>query len=314
MTHQRVAYMSRHEALVWLPDALRDAGINVVELTGWADNQPGYYWTDQHDRHHGFLGKPNGWVWHHTASLGYTPFVKNAAGQTKANLWLGLARGNRLYAFGNGPPTVVFASGGPANYSAGAGRRAVLDDFVAKDRQFNGPQRLPDTPGFYGNRYYGATELVHPGDGSACHQGVWEMQAHIAAIMSAHWGWSAYRHIGHLDHTRRKIDQRFDQGAPYTIGLMQRMVLAPPPPPPEADDMNYRKMIDMWGPVGLEKLKQAGRWDGTVAWYFNGGSDAEAGANQNLVEHIMVNDALLTIDEGSDGGGDLSRGDSVTLN
>ncbi len=230
--------MTDHTALLWLPDALHDAGIAFAELTGWKANKAGYFWTREDDTDDEYIGEPVGWMWHHTATTGYTPRVVNANGRTKANLWMGLARGNRLYEAGNGPPTVVIASGGPANFSAGAGKRWVLDSYVAEDVRFHGPQREPDDePPFHGNRYYGATETVHRGDGSPMHPGVWEMQLQVAALMCQRWDWSAWRHVGHLDHTRRKVDQRVDQGAPYTIGLMQDQVQAlispaPPPPPP----------------------------------------------------------------------------------
>jgi hypothetical protein len=119
----------------------------------------------------------------------------------------------------------VFASAGPANYSQGKGRLNVLTNYVNLDVRFPGPQDLPDdVPPFYGNRYYGATEVIHPGDGSPVQEDIWEYQVTIAALMSEHYEWSPWRHIGHLDHTIRKIDQKFAQGAPYTIAAMQNAV------------------------------------------------------------------------------------------
>ena len=67
------------------------------------------------------------------------------------------------------------------------------------------------------------------------------------------------------------------------------------------EEMDYRKMLNLWGPEGLEKLRVAGRWSGITAYYFDGRSDAEEGANQNIVEHIMVNDATLSVDESGEG-------------
>ncbi len=247
--------MPEHQTLLWLPDALRDAGINFAELHGWKTNQSGYYWTNENNQHFGYNGDPVGWVWHHTASLGFTPYVKNAQGQTKANLWMGLARGNRLYQLGNGPPTVVLASGGPGNFTEGSGRRNVLTNYVALDNRFPGPQKLADdSPKFFGNRYYGSTEVIHSGDGSPLHPGVWEMQVQVAALMSQHYGWSEFRHIGHLDHTKRKVDQRFQQGQPYTIAAMQADIAAL-----MEDDMNYKKIVHGdWGEEGLGQMVDAG--------------------------------------------------------
>jgi Putative peptidoglycan binding domain len=210
-----------HTTLRWLPAAAAAAGLNVVELDGWQTNQQGYYWTDETFHHHSYAGDPVGWAWHHTATTNYVPYVKNSEGKTKANLWMGLLRDGALYATGGGTPTVVVASGGPANFSTGAGRKEVLTDFVARDLRFPGPQRADDTLKYYGNRHYGTTETVHPGDGSPLDDGVWEMQLVVAGLMCEHYGWSPWRHIGHLDHTHRKIDPRYAQGAPYTIGLMQ---------------------------------------------------------------------------------------------
>ena len=56
------------------------------------------------------------------------------------------------------------------------------------------------------------------------------------------------------------------------------------------DDMaiDSRDILDLLGPAGLLNLKTAGAWEGNVPWYFDGGSDAEEGANDNLVEHLLA--------------------------
>lgn len=260
--------MYEHQALLPLPDLLRASGINVVELdktfdlydgtVGWKQNKQGYYFLDEKGKHFGYQGKPNGWVWHHTATSAYTPNVRNRSRQTKAMLYMGLTRGSdRMYQEGDGIPTVAFASAGPANYGNGSGNKPVLVDYVAADVRFNGPQRNNDTSGFYGNRYYGCTEIVHRGDGSPLDQGVFRMAYTTMAILSDFFGWSPWRHIGHLDHTRRKIDPRFEQGAPYTMGFMQDVaqgfsngIVTPPPleppiePPSGVHDMNIIKYKD----------------------------------------------------------------------
>jgi hypothetical protein len=257
--------MYEHTALLGLPDILRADGINVVELGAeydlyngtydWKHNKQGYYWVNENDKHFTYSGKPNGWVWHHTATSGYTPNVRNRSRQTKACMYMGLLRGDRLYQSGGGIPTVVFASAGPANYGNGSGVKTVLTDFVADDDRFFGPQRQSDDyPKWYGNRYYGCTEIVHAGDGSPLDQNVFRMAYKTMALMSDYFVWSPWRHIGHLDHTRRKIDPRFEQGAPYTMGFMQDVaqgyqsgVVVPPtpaPPEPEGHMMNTVKYSD----------------------------------------------------------------------
>ncbi len=264
--------MQPHDSLLWLPDALRAEGIRVVELDGWEFNQQNYFWTTLGDDgsavHHGYFGDPNGWMWHHTASQAYTPYVKNSRGQTKANMFFGLWRGdpnNRLYASGEGVATVVMCSGGPANYSSGSGRKDVLRDFVMEDRRFRGPQRnVDDYPKFYGNRFYGNTEIVHPGDGSPLDVGVWRAAYVTASVLSDHFGWSAWRNIGHLDHTRRKVDPRFEQGSPYSIGLLQDAaegvsagVVSPPPQVPDSEeyDMKVVKRGDGYKSNGTVKKR-----------------------------------------------------------
>ena len=56
------------------------------------------------------------------------------------------------------------------------------------------------------------------------------------------------------------------------------------------DDMavNSRKILDHVGPAGLLNLKVAGAWGGEVAYYFDGRSDAEEGANDNIVEVLLA--------------------------
>ena len=251
--HPFQAETPRHLSLLWLPDALRAEAVNVVELDGWERNEPGYFWTDETFHHQTYSGDPVGWLWHHTASSRYVPYVKNSHGQTKANLWMGLWRADTLFSSGGGIPTVVFASGGPANFTAGAGRKEVLVEHVAKDLRFHGPQREKDTPDYFGNRHCGSTETVHPGDGSKLDDGVWKMQLIVASLMCDHYGWSQWHHIGHLDHTSRKVDPRFEQGAPYTIRLMQDSIqtnlrdtepLPPSPPQPTEADMRTVRFGD----------------------------------------------------------------------
>ena len=244
--------MAEHQALLFLPDALRDAGLPFGELTGWKSNQQGYYWVDANGKHFGYLGVPVGAMWHHTATTAYTPSVKGATGRTVANIYIGIWRTGRLWSFGGGEPMIVLASGGPANYSSGKGRREVLTQYVAKDKRFPGPQHQADdeNPRFYGNRYYVNTEVIHPGDGSALLPAVWDLQVETAAILSKRFGWSEFRNIAHEDHTARKIDQKFAQGAPYTIFQQQQDIKtameepAPPPPPPTGE--YEMRTIGLW--------------------------------------------------------------------
>ncbi len=259
----------KHAALLFLPDALFDAGIPFAQLTGWESNQQGYYWVDENGMHREYLGEPNGAMHHHTASRAYTPSVSNS-GRTVANIFIGIWRTGRLWSFGGGEPLVVLASGGPANYSSGSGRREVLTQYVVADRRFPGPQQgLDDAhPSFFGNRYYINTEVIHPGDGSALEPAVWDLQVETAAVISKHFGWSHWRNIAHQDHTRRKIDQRFAQGASYTIRQHQADIRVAMESPGEDDDMpSYEELrtdeFDLWSNENIMDAFDDGMFEST---------------------------------------------------
>ena len=238
---------TKHTTLLWLPDALKDAGIPFRVLSGWDTNKQGYYWTGADNLHHGYYGDPNGHILHHTATSEYTANVKNSLGQTKANVYAGLGRSGttRMYSTGDGSPRLDIASGGPANYGNGAGHRKVLSDYVAVDERFPGPLRTFDSDAadnYYANRYFIGTEIIHLGDGTELHPGVFEMVSRFAAILETHYGWDE-RHVGHEDSTRRKVDPRFKQGAPYTMSAFRSRIVELKDggePPPEEEQMLKR--------------------------------------------------------------------------
>lgn len=221
--------MNEHTVMAQLPQHLAAAGVPFIELDGWKTNQQGYFWVKPTGFHLQYDGQPNGHIVHHTASRAYTPYVKNRVGQTKANVWMGLWNGSRLYFeeqdAGFVEPMIVLSSAGPANFSAGAGKFEVLEQYVDKDLRFLGPQKQrDDDPKFWGNRYYWNTEVVHPGHGQPLHDGVYELLVAYCEVVTNFLNWSPWRTIGHYDHTRRKIDPRFAQGAPYTIADIQNQI------------------------------------------------------------------------------------------
>lgn len=201
-----------------LADECEAAGLNVWRLDGWETNEQGYYWLNQYGRHAYYEGIPLGHTNHHTASSRYVPFVKNSKGQTKANVFFGMRRGDTLYQSGGGVPTLAFCSAGPADYSAGANNAELIRSYLPNDRRFHGPQRKTDTPGFYGNRYVWATEIVGRGDGSPI-EGFDDLIVYNA-VVSEYFEWSAWRNHGHYDLTRRKIDPNIQHG-PYSIARIQ---------------------------------------------------------------------------------------------
>lgn len=228
-----------------LVDALLEEGIpseSIWELDGWKFNEQGYYWTDVHtDNHHGYNGVANGHLNHHTASAGYTPYVKNESGQTKATGWLGMRRGGRLYQGGGGVPTIALASAGPADYSAGSGVREYIKKLDASQealRQTSGD----DSPKFYGNRYVLNTEIVCDGVGGSIEDDAWDLLiAYNAALARLHDAGHAFNGF-HQGFTKRKIDYRDGRytTASNTIeamweGIAHLLGTTPPPIEPPVD-------------------------------------------------------------------------------
>ena len=199
----------QHTAMLWLPQALRDAGVNVIELDGWKEAQGLYFWTQPQEGTIGdFDEPPKLFMVHHTAGSAATPVVRTSSGQwSKANCWAGVMRGGRLYAYGDGEPTVVFTSSGPARVSSGYGNwptalRVMNDERVPYD------QMDPDGP-YALNRYAWNIEVVHPGDMSEINEGVEDIVIRMGVLLAQHFGWSPWRTIGHLTWSGRKIDPRW---------------------------------------------------------------------------------------------------------
>jgi len=188
----------------WYLEALRHSGVNVVVLDTWWVPDSSYKWR---------TGQPEGAMWHHTATTAYTP------NDEKANQWAGIMRGDRLYQDGDGEPTLVLANQYPARISSGYGVKALFDDYVCQDRRFVGRQTAPDDD-WAGNRSYWNTEIVLDGVGGVMRGDVWDMCVTAAAVLSEGMGWSAWRNVGHLHHTGRKIDLR-DGRYPDGVATME---------------------------------------------------------------------------------------------
>ena len=189
-----------------LPDALREAGVNVKVMDGWevAHSGGSYKWRETPE-------DPAGAMWHHTATTAYTP------NRDKANGYLGMGDINldnpRLYqAGGSGRvPIYTLANAQPAPISSGYGCKYVLEDYVKRNVLFEGKQlRSDDTnPQWAGNTHYWNTEVVLDGIGTAMPQDMWDTMVLVAQVLNDVMpGWSPARHIGHGMHTRRKIDLR----------------------------------------------------------------------------------------------------------
>jgi len=201
--------MAQHTSMLWLPDALRGAGINVIELDGWDEAQGNYYWTDLPGGHQGYGEEPTCYMIHHTASSSAHPEVKNSSGTwSKANCWAGLWRDGRLYQSGSGTPTIIFTSAGPARISSGYGHGPTLHQ-VADDIRVPWDQPNSDTD-MAANRYAWNVETTHEGTGGPIDPGVEHALVVMGALMCDRFDWAPWRTIGHLTWTKRKQDPYWD--------------------------------------------------------------------------------------------------------
>ncbi len=186
--------------LLDFPAALETAGVNVRVVDGWDEpRRTKYYWRESD-------GEPAGHMHHHTAGTAYTP----AGGPDKANGFAGLSYqgSDRLYQERyeeHGYEAVYTIAGAyPAPISSGAGDRQVLDK-VRRGIEVRGRQG-PDTSGWYGNTHYWNTEWVLNGIGAPVDPEVWDMMVLVCQVQNDLMGWTAFNHIAHAHHTRRKVD------------------------------------------------------------------------------------------------------------
>lgn len=200
--------MTQHTALLELPDRLRAVGLAVVAMNGWDIAQGSYKWTTPNGRQ-SYTYPPLGFMVHHTGTTSTDPVVRTSNGTwSKANGWLGLERGGRLYSSGSGVPTLYLTASGPARVSSGYGYRPVLWDYVFND--LRAPWRAQGSDGSTAaNRYMFNLETTHPGDYSALNQGVWDYIVRLGVVLHDMFGWQE-RTIGHQSWTTRKIDPRWD--------------------------------------------------------------------------------------------------------
>ncbi len=177
-----------------LPARLQNRGIEVRFLPAWNDAQHIGFWVDD---------EPYAHMHHHTATAAYTP------NREKANGYAGLSidGSERLYQEdydGTATPVYVFANLYPAPISSGAGDVEVLEAIRRGDEVSGRPG--PDTPGWYGNKFYWNTEWVLNGIGAPVDDKVWAMMVIVCQEQNDLMGWSRINHIMHGTHTNRKPD------------------------------------------------------------------------------------------------------------
>ena len=203
--------MPNFTALQDLPSALINLGLQVWTADQWLEGQCNgsdhYLWTDPDTNQKSHDLPPFGYMVHHTAGSAATPPPHDTS---KANAWIGLERGGRLYQEGGGVPTIYLASAGPARISSGYGYKPALWDYTFND--LRAPAHAQGGDGeTAGNRYVFNMETVHRGDGSAIDPGVWEHVVGLGVALSQMFDWTE-RTLGHTSWSGRKIDPRWQLG------------------------------------------------------------------------------------------------------
>ena len=172
--------------------ALVGAGLNVVEEPRWRTR--GNRWKVD--------GKPEGVMQHHTAPPNPYPIkALYRGGKIKCNV--ATHEDGTLY-------LVAYKA---CNYSSGRGSRKVLTENVRLSipPPDNAHARgLRDTVGWGGNKHYWNYENSHPGDGSPIPQVQLDTIIESNRIVNAHFGLDWQQTISHAEHSRRKIDPRWN--------------------------------------------------------------------------------------------------------
>ncbi len=198
--------MSANELLV----DLKAAGLTVVEEPGWKD-RGGNWATD---------GKPEGVIQHHTAPPNPYP-IKRLYPRTAKEWQI------KCNVATHEDGTLYLVAYGACNYSSGPGSKVVL---TANVRPKIPPtanaitRRLADTPKWGGNRYYFNYENSHPGDGSPLPSVQLETIVVSNIVVNAHFGLTWEQTISHAEHSRRKIDPRWNGGNRTAIEQIRELV------------------------------------------------------------------------------------------
>lgn len=171
-----------------LVKVLRGAGLKVVEVDGWRDNNR---------NHKGPWGPVHGVMLHHTVTKGTAASV-NLCFNGHASL-----PGPLCHGVIDKAGTVHLVGNGRANH-AGPGDKDVLAAVIAED-----PLPADNSTEVDGNRYFYGFECVNLGD----NKDAWPL-AQVEAMIKAsaaiceHHGWGQRSVLGHLEWQPGKIDPR----------------------------------------------------------------------------------------------------------
>ena len=225
--------MSTFTALADLPEILEGMGFNVLVAQDWLLGQGEYLWTDPDTGAQSYNGAPSAYMVHHTGTDTATPPPHDTS---KANAWIGLLRGGRLYQTGGGIPTIYLATAGPSRTSSGYGYRPAAWDYT-----FKGHRAPPHAQGADGgtalNRYAFNVETVHDGDGSPIDGGVLRCVEGVGIALEQLLALSEMT-LGHTSWTKRKIDPYWNGNSDCIVSIQDAVKAA------KGDDMQWSDIVD----------------------------------------------------------------------
>ncbi len=241
--------------------------------------------------------KPEGVMQHHTAPPNPFPIASlYADGRVKCNM--ATHEDGTLY-------LVAYKA---CNYSSGPGSKVVLKQNVRKENPPTANARARNLFDDYGgNRHFWNYENSHPGDGSNLPLVQFMTIVVSNVVVNRHFGLNYGRIISHAEHTRRKVDPRWNGSNRTAIEQIRDSV-------EKGEDMSVSRSDK--ADDGLSRL--APNFDEMVAaGVFTAGTQPggitfndELGTFLLRFEDYIVDKYSLGHDGPSDG---LQRGDSVVL-
>lgn len=273
--------------LEWLADAFRAEGLTVVEEPGWKAR--GRDWRS---------GEPSGLMQHHTAPP--VPYPVKKLYLTRPAV-LGGAYAIKCNFNIKPDGTVHVIAAGRCNYSSGKGSKRVLNE-VRADVAPSGSARsrgLIDNWG--GNPYYINDETDHAGDRSPIPAAQYRavVLTKVAILRRLEY-MTSNRLIAHAEHTRRKIDPRWDNGqttpeAHRNMVQLRADVQAvldggpgPVPPPTEEDYMYPIRRGDGAADQRPERKQDVQHFEARLAALGTGYDSLDGVADQEFLDAVFA--------------------------
>lgn len=185
--------------MLWLADALHDAGLIVIEEPGWRDR--GSNWA---------FGNPIGGMQHHTACCMPYPIRKlypTKPDQHRIKCNVSVQPGSDIW---TSPALVHMVSAEACNYSSGRGSSVVFNETLNHIAPSASARKRGLVDNHTGNIYYWNNETAHPGDGSPLPGPMYEACVIMWGELFKGLQIPAETLVGHGEWTARKIDPRWN--------------------------------------------------------------------------------------------------------